>query len=486
MNKVADTILVPGVFVDIDNSIANTALGESFKTVIIGQNLSTGTATKETLVQVFSASDASAKFGIGSMLSHMFESWFDNNTANEVYAIALEDAVGAVKATSAITYSGTATSNGNASLYIGSTRYDVQITTGDTATVVGDTLVTAITADVDSPVTATNAAGFVTFEAKNGGTVSNQISVRENVLENDVYAAGITAFLSTAKLGTGSLDPDIADAIAALPDEIFNIIVSPYTDATNMGVLKTELERRWGNLVQLDGHAVHAFSGTSSEVVTKGGALNSEHFTVLDNGKAEITASYLDAAAVGGRVAASASVDPARPFRTLPITGMVGDEPTDRRTFSEKSSILSAGISTHVVQPDNTCNIDRLITTYKTNTLGAPDTSYKNTNTMLNLSFLRQSFRVRMLSLYPRHKLADDGTSFGAGQPIATPSSIKGAIIALYEEWIRLGLVEDVDTFAETLVVERDTVNRSRVNVNMQPILIGQLYQFDATIQFIV
>ena len=165
---------------------------------------------------------------------------------------------------------------------------------------------------------------------------------------------------------------------------------------------------------------------------------------------------------------------------------MIGDDPTDRRTFSEKNSILNAGISTHNVQNDGAVAIDRLITTYKTNALGAEDTSFQNTNTMFNLSFMRQSYRIRMLSLYPRHKLADDGTRFGAGQPIATPSSIKGDTIALYQEWIDLGLAEDIDAFAESLSVERDDVNRSRVNTVMQPILIGQLYQFDTTLQFIV
>ena len=65
-----------------------------------------------------------------------------------------------------------------------------------------------------------------------------------------------------------------------------------------------------------------------------------------------------------------------------------------------------------------------MVTTYKTNAVGAVDTSYQNTNTMFNLSYMRQSFKTRMLSRYPRHKLADDGTIFGAGQPIATPSTI--------------------------------------------------------------
>jgi phage tail sheath gpL-like len=481
----ANTILVPGVFVTIDNSKANTALGGTFKTVLFGQKIAAGTATADTFTQVFSDSDAKEKFGVGSILANMFSEWFANNSINEVYAVALDDA-GAAKATSiiAILLDGTATASGTLYSYINGTRFAVPVAAGDTPTVAGDALAAAINADVDIPVIALNIAGSITLTAKNGGTLGNSITNLANMGAGEASPEGMS-FVANV-LTSGASDPDINDAIAALPDEVINVIVNPYTDSTSLTALSTELARRWGNTVQIDGHAIMAFSGTASELVTEGGTLNSEFFTMIDSGKETMVPAYLVAPELGGRVSESADADPARPFRTLPLTGMIGDAASDRRTFSDKNSILNAGLSTHNVQNDGTAVIDRLVTTYKTNAVGAEDTSYQNTNTLFNISFMRQSYRVRMLSLYPRHKLADDGTRFGAGQPIATPSSIKGDTIALYQEWIDLGLAEDIDTFADSLTVERDSVNRSRVNVVMQPILIGQLYQFDTTLQFIV
>jgi phage tail sheath gpL-like len=480
----AKTILVPDVFVTIDNSLANTALGGTFKTVIVGQRVAAGTATAETLVQVFNDADAKEKFGAGSMLAHMFSEWFKNNTTDEVYGIALYDAGGATESAGQVAFAGTITEAGTLYFYVNGKQYQVAVSSTDTPTDVATNLETLLNADVDLPFAVVRTGATLDFGALNKGTVCDQMTIKTNINSGEALPTGLTAVITD--FTGGATDPDIADAIAALPDEVFNLIVNPYTDATNLTTLNTELTRRWGNTVQIDGHAVMGFSGTSSALVTKGGALNSEHFTMLDSGKSSPTPAYYVAAQEGGRVANSAGADPARPFRTLPLTGMIGDQPTDRRTFSEKNSILNAGLSTHNVQNDGTVAIDRLVTTYKTNALGAEDTSYQNTNTMFNLSFMRQSFKTRMLSLYPRHKLADDGTRFGAGQPIATPSSIKGDIIALYETWIELGLAENVDQFAETLVVERDAVNRSRVNVTMQPILVGQLYQFDTTLQFIV
>ena len=486
MANIGSSILVPGVYVTVDNSLANTALGESYKTVIIGQKLAAGSATVEEFIQVFSAADAAEKFGVGSMLSNMFNEWFKNNTANEVYAIALDDAAASTAYEKVDNLAGgTATSAGQVVVYINGKRYSSAVAIGDTAASSLSELAGLINADKDSPVTADDAVpNEITYTAKNTGTVVGQLTIKYNQSEDGAIPAGFT--LTETSETAGATDPDINNAIAALPDEVINLIINPYTDATSTTALKTELERRWGNTVQIDGHAIMATGGTSSTVTTFGDTLNSEHFTFMDAGKDTMVPPYLVAPKVGGRVAFSADADPARPFRTLPITGMIGDEPTDRRNFNEKNAILNSGIGIHTVQNDSTVTIERLVTTYKTNAVGAPDNSYKNTNTMLNLSFLRQSFKARMLSLYPRHKLADDGTSFGAGQPIATPSTIKGNIIKWYEDLINLGLVEDVDTFAETLTVERDAVNRSRVNVNMQPILVGQLYQFDATLQFIV
>jgi phage tail sheath gpL-like len=413
MANLGSTILVPGVFVTVDNSIANTALGGPFKTVIFGQKTAGGTATAETLVQVFSEADAKEKFGVGSILANMFSEWFKNNASNEVYAIALDDAVGTSN-TATFTITGTASATGTIYAYINGVRVMASVASGDTATVVGDSLEAAINANVDLPVTASNSTGTVTITYKNDGTIGNQLDARLNVNEGESTPAGLTNVAAVQSIG--ATDPDINDAIAALPDEVFNLIVNPYTDATSLTALDTELTRRWGNTVQLDGHAINAFGGTSSAVVTKGDALNSEHFTFMDSGKSTMVPPYLVAPEVGGRMAFSADADPARPFRTLQITGMVGDDPSDRRTFTEKQSILSAGIGTHNVQNDSTVVVDRLVTTYKTNAVGAVDTSYQNTNTMFNLSFMRQSFKTRMLSLYPRHKLADDGTAFGAGR----------------------------------------------------------------------
>ncbi len=484
MGNIADTTLVPGVFVTIDNSLANTASGEAFKTVIIGQKTAGGTATAEVLTQVFSAEGAAAAFGNGSNLDEMFKGWFNTNNVSEVHAVALDDAGGSTAGTQTLTVSVTTSVAGTIFLYVNGKLIRTGVTAAQTDAQIATAIAAAITADVTLPVDASATLAVVTCTAKNKGTLGNLIDLRFNEAIDQAFPGGVGVVVAAGV--SGATDPDIADAIAALPDEVFNVIVNPYTDSASTTILKTELDRRWGATVQLDGHALMATKGTASTVSTFGDTLNSENFTFIDAGKTTMAPEYTWAATLAGRVSFAAAVDPARPFRTLSLSGMVGDAATDRRTFSEKNSILTSGVGTHNVLNDGSVVVDRLLTTYKTNGVGAADTSYQNTNTMFNLSFMRQSFKTRMLSRFPQHKLADDGTTFGAGQFIATPAVIKGEIIALYKEWILNGLAEDLDTFAEGLSVVRDITNRSKVNVVMQPILVGQLYQFDNTLQFIV
>ena len=484
MGNIADTILVPGVYITVDNSLANTATGGAFKTVIVGQKTASGTATAETLTRVFSKAGSAGLFGNGSILDEMFDGWFKTNNISEVYAIALDDADASAAGTQTLTVTVTTAETGTLSLYVNGKLIRVGVTAAQTDAQIATAVAAAITADVTLPITASAVSEVVTCTAKNKGTLGNLIDLRFNEATGQAFPTGVSVAIATGV--TGATDPDIADAIAALPDEVFKVIVNPYTDSTSTGILKTELDRRWGATVQLDGHAIMSSGGTASTVATLGDTLNSEHFTFIDAGKNTMKPQYFWASDLAGRVSYSAAADSSRQFGTLPLSGITGDAASDRRTKSEMAAILSSGIGTHRVLPDGSVVISRLVTTYKTNAQGASDNSYLSTPTMFVLSDWRQAEITRMLSRFPRHKLGDDGQNFGAGQPIATPATIKGEYIALYEEFERDGKLENTQEYANNLIVERDATNRGRVNVTQRIQILGNLYQFDVTLQFIV
>lgn len=91
-----------------------------------------------------------------------------------------------------------------------------------------------------------------------------------------------------------------------------------------------------------------------------------------------------------------------------------------------------------------------------------------------------------MLNKYPRHKLADDGTRFGAGQAVITPKIGKAEAIAKFREWEELGLVENADQFKRDLIVERNATDRNRLDFMLPPDLINQALVFGTQIGFLL
>ena len=146
-------------------------------------------------------------------------------------------------------------------------------------------------------------------------------------------------------------------------------------------------------------------------------------------------------------------------------------------------NILSA---TFTVSADGTCRIDRQITTYQVNASDLPDASYLDITTPETLERMRRDERAMIAQKYPRHKLADDGTVFGAGQTIITPVLLKADLLAQYRVFEAKGWVEDFEGYKETLIVERDIDDRNRLNWLGNPNLVNQARVFAGKTQFIL
>jgi len=92
--------------------------------------------------------------------------------------------------------------------------------------------------------------------------------------------------------------------------------------------------------------------------------------------------------------------------------------------------------------------------------------------------------RGRILQKFPRHKLANDGTAFGPGQAIVTPRIIRAELIAAYSELVTAGIVEDIDSYKNLMVVERNANDPNRVDVLASPDLVNQLRILAALVAF--
>lgn len=414
----------------------------------------------------------------------MFEALLQNNDWTETLAVALDDDGAAVAATGSITFGGTVTAPGTLALYIGGRRVAVGVSASQAPASIATAVAAAVNARTDFPVTAAVDGvdtAKVNLTARNKGESGNGIDVRTNYYSGESLPAGMTVTFSgggtatgtptppdevaaamaavTAyygnidparplqtlplkgvlpaqenkgmRLSGGTGNPDISGVWAAVGDEHYNVLAFPYTDGANMTSLKTELADRWGPMRMIEGLACVASFGTHSALGTLGDGHNSPHVCI---------------AGCGG------------PF-----------------TRQERNLLLFDGISTLYADADGTVRIERAITTYKENALGAEDMAYLDVETVLTLGYLRYDLRNYLLRKYPRHKLASDGTRYGPGQAIVTPKVIRAECVAWARMMEEKGLVEGLDQFKEDLLVERNQSDPCRLDIYLPPDLVNQL-----------
>ena len=128
--------------------------------------------------------------------------------------------------------------------------------------------------------------------------------------------------------------------------------------------------------------------------------------------------------------------------------------------------------------------IERAITTYQKNTFAQNDVSYLDSETLHTAAYVLRYLSQAITSKYARHKLANDGTRYGAGNAVVTPSVIRSELLAAYATLESLGIVENREAFQDHLIVERDTLNPNRLNVLFPPDYVNQLRVFAVLNQF--
>jgi phage tail sheath gpL-like len=481
-NNIPLNTRTPGAFVEIDPSRAVNALPVlPRKLLLIGQRFTAGTVAEGVPVRIHQADEAAAYFGRGSMLHRMARFARAASALVDIWAIALDDDAEGVKASGTLTFTGPATAAGTLYLYIAGQRLTVGVESGQTATQVGDAVAAAVNADTNLPVTAANAAGVVTLTCRWAGETGNEIDVRVNYYMGERLPAGIG--VTGVAMAGGTANPDIAPAIAAAAGELWYSWIVPYTDGANMTALETELADRFGPMDPLTGHAFQALACSHANLTTWGEARNSPHVSCLGLYKVP-TASYEVAAAWGVVCDQSGAADPARPFQTLAIPGMLPPAVQDRFTRLERNNLLFSGISTYTVDQGGVCRIERVVTTYQQNAQGQEDISFLDLETKWTVDYIRYAVRDLIPRRFPRFKLADDGTNFLPGQNIATPGLIRAELVGLFKSLEEVGLVEQFEQYKADLIVRRSETDPNRVNAVIPPNVVNQFRVFAAAVQF--
>lgn len=484
-NDVPANSRVPFLYAEFDNS--NAVQGPStqpYKTLMIGPKLASGTKATATKHLITSYAQAKEFFGAGSLLAEMAKAYLANNKFNELYCVGLEDDAAGVQATGSLALSGAVTKAGVLAFYVAGKKVSIAVAAGQALASIASDLKDAMDADDELLVSAAiNGVddAQLDFTAKNDGTPGNQIDLRVNYNDDDALPAGLAAAITAMSNGAGN--PDVDAALSILDDTQYLSFVSAFNDADNKQKLETELTGRFGSVLQNDGYCHYGEKGTLSELNTIGDARNSQ-FTVMHRASGPThPAAYVSG--IVGVINKNGNIDPARPFQTLEVLGILPESESESLKLEERNILLFHGIATNKVVGTSVV-IERVITSYKTNNAGADDVSYLDLNTLLTLSYLRYDWRNYMLRKYPRHKLASDGNRFGAGQPIMTPKLGKAEAINKFEDWQEMGLVEGLDQFKEQLIVERNIQDVNRLDFMLPPDLMNQLRVMGTQFKFLL
>ena len=484
-------VRVPLFYAEMDNSQASY-FAQNKRALLIGQKLVSGVQPVNVPTIVSTSDQAIQLFGRGSMLARMHAAFRAQDPFGEVWCLAVADVGAGVQASGTITVTGPATAAGTISLYIGAQLVSVAVAAADAANTIAASINTAINAALDLPVASSVATNVVTLTCRWKGASGNDITVQDSFrgfAGGQMLPTGVALAYSGAGLLTGgTTSPVLPGAvITALGDEEYDYIIHPYTDSGSLDAFQAELSDssgRWSWSRQVYGHAYTALRGTLASLIAAGTLRNDPHHSIAGIDADCPHPNWEYAAAYGGANALGLNVDPARPTQTIPLNGLLAPRAGRRFLLTERQSLLNAGIATTAYSAGGILRVERAITTYQRNAQNQADPSYLDSEILHQLTEITRRLRYRITQKYPRHKVASDGTRFGAGQAIVTRSVIRGEIIAEYAAMELAGLVENTPLFKKYLIVERNANNPNRLDVLLPPDLVNQLRVFAVLNQF--
>lgn len=507
-------ILQPKTTVNIipsSEEVQNTAQ----KILIVGQLSAGATATPGALVENIANGGAeNALFGARSLLAYMVRACKRRNQQVQIDAIGLSDAGGGVDATGSYDISGTASEAGTLTVILGSEKnhkYSIAVSATDTATTIGDAIEAAITADTSVPATASNTGGTVTITAVNAGTFGNSIP-----LEIRGQVAGVTT--AVTGMSSGATDPTLTGIFDVIGDRRYQGIVWPYPNSTTevLGLLDPRFNAD-GKV--LDGVAFTALNDTVANLAALANALNSQSLVIIGGqqrdetnykggdiveipmAKAAAFAGYrglrldVDGYSVADLViTANGPLDsfggPAlasKPYFNTPFADLFPVRPGRGFDDSEIETLFDAGVS--VLGNNVAANgiiAGEIVTTYKTDSAGNPDITFKFLNYVDTASQSREYFYNNYRKRFAQSRLTEG--DLVKGRDMANANVIRSYSKRLYQDLsgVDFVLLESGENallfFDENLVIVLDKA-QGLATIQMTVPIVTQLREIRATLK---
>ncbi|WP_316234968.1 MULTISPECIES: phage tail sheath subtilisin-like domain-containing protein [unclassified Bradyrhizobium] len=480
-NNIPGNQLVPFFYAEINSG--GTPYQNTPRVLLLGQKTNAGlAATEKVFGPIQNEREAIAQFGLGSILVDEYRRARKNAPFQPLWAMPLAEPAGA-NAAGSLTFTAPGVT-GAAILWLLGRRVVFQVNASDTAANVATTAAAAInkaalpyTAAVDGTTPAK-----VNVTSVHKGAIFNGQEMTFATDESNVLNAGN---VNVSPLAGGSGVPDLVAALANLGDQEYDFIAGPYSDANSLNAVRDfldDMSGRWSPSQQLYGGYFTAQFGTLSGLVTFGNTRNDPH-TVLVGSQRSPTPEWEWAAAAGSKASAHLATAPevSRPLQTLVLQDVL--PPRDRSVWwdiDDRQALYADGIAGYKVRTDGLVAIDRFVTTYQKSAAGVADATFRDVETMYQLTFVVRYLRTIVSNKHSRQALADENPQ-GLAE-ITTAKEVRNTLIHAYQDLVALGVTENADLFAEFVVVERDPNDANRLNAYLPVDVVNQLRVFAANI----
>lgn len=464
-----------GVFVEQEHINRTVEAGPITQRVLLIGQANTGKTVDPAVIQpITSLAQARSRYGNGSMLALMAERALAVMGSVELFASAFGDSdmTEPTAAVGTIVITGASTSAGVLSLYIAGQRVLVSVANETAATDIATAVAAAINANVNLPVTATSSTGTVTLTAKFKGIAGNQITVRQNVVSTDSDSSPTGATVVCTDLSTGAGEPDISETLDAMGNVWYTTIGCGYISTTAYGKLKGK-----GDVLAdpIEKKMFVSFMGSVldyDDYISLLGDLNSQWVSVCNVPLSESPAFEI-AASVSGAASRGAQSDPARPARSLVLSGIRGAN--EGWTYTMRNAAVIAGGGTTITGADDSVAIDDLVTTLTTDSLGNLEDAWRFVETVYNIqSKIFQLDTTFSASPFARAVVVDDASV--TAKPYAIrPKTVKAFAVQLVDNWIAEGWSRERDAIVSGIVAEIDAGNPGRINLLIPDVIAAGL-----------
>lgn len=452
------------------------------RTLLIVQKLAGGSAIPLQQYRITRPDQGRALFGAGSVGADMVESYKLANKTGDVFTIGVADELTGVAATGSFTFAGAGA--GALPLYVGKQRIPLAITSGMTPAQIATAAAAAINAIATLPVTAAAALAVCTVTAKHKGEVGNALKLSVAKRIDDTVPAGLT--VTVAAMSAGATNPDIVPVLDAIAAQWFTDFAVPWDDSVTLKKLSANLAARYQAMGKKDGHLYVGHAGTFGALTTKGGLTNAPQISGM-GAKGSASPPWVWAAALAGVGAFQLTNDPARQLRGLVLPGVEAPAEADRFSDTEQDLLLKGGISTWTADDDGTVRIDRVVTTYKVSPLAVTDRAWLDIMVPKTMSRVRYDWASYVSLLYPRCKLAADGSLAAEADQsgvVVTPKRMHGSWSARCQQYGKWGWLQNTKETVRQSVFAIDDSDGDRLNARQQVNIIGNMMVLASSLEF--